>query len=143
MDFSIITDNDSDFDKSFEEFKEYIEELKEDYYCGGKKYFFSDKKILMMLKNDPNVIKMNISLANYVILGLKGKILDLKKLKNDTEIQLVKLVLDPTRSSSDTDILKNLMDSVEKYNSEINKYKNDSLEIHDFKKFLKNFQKKN
>ncbi|AKI79779.1 hypothetical protein QJ850_gp920 [Acanthamoeba polyphaga mimivirus] len=135
MNPSIIIGNDFNFDKYLEQFKDF-------YYCGDKKYLFCDKNTLMELK-DLNKINVYILLTISFIIEVKEKIISLKKLKNNTEIQLVRLILNPDNSTDEIGVTENLRDVIDKYSSEINECKNDLIEICNFKKFLKIFRLKN
>ncbi|BCS82738.1 hypothetical protein QLL95_gp0249 [Cotonvirus japonicus] len=139
------------------DFQKYFEAFENFFYCGEKKYLFCDKKTLILMKDDPNAIKMAILLANYFIIEIKENVFKLKKFKNDSKIKLTRLILDSNHTSNisnttekynsdnlsdDLDAVKYSKDSIENFNSEIKKHRDDLLEIRNFKKFLKCFKNK-
>nr|WBF71187.1 hypothetical protein [Megavirus caiporensis] len=106
------------------------------YYCGEKKYIYCDKDTFIRIKNDPFEKKIAILDVISFIIEIKSKILDIEKLKNETEIKLAKLQAKINQNNEDVEIIKNLTSVVKKYDGNIKDYENDLNELYDFKNKL-------
>uniref|UniRef100_A0A6G6ADY5 Uncharacterized protein n=1 Tax=Borely moumouvirus TaxID=2712067 RepID=A0A6G6ADY5_9VIRU len=132
-----FNDSETAIDKNFD-FDKYLKQFEDFYHCGEKKSLFCDKDTLMNLKVSGE-IEMLILLVNTFIKEVEEKIIHQKKLKDDAERMLVRLTLDPNRSSNEINIMKDLMDDIEQYNSNIKSKKIELVELKNFEKFIEIF----
>ncbi len=106
------------------------------YYCGEKKYIYCDKDTFIRIKSDPFEKKIAVLDVISFIIEIKSKILDIEKLKNETEIKLTKLQIKSIQNNQDIEIIKNLTNLIKKYDGNIKDYENDLNELYYFKNKL-------